>query len=159
MDVEKSFLTHLNDKDLEWWFLSSSDRQIPAGTTLMQEGKAVEGFFHPDRVVYGVESERAKEILAKIYKPLNCPLLVTDLTTAEIIKHAANAFLSTKISFINMVSDMCESVGADITKVSHGIGLDPRIGADFLQAGIGFGGYWRRKSKPMDSQARPSIRN
>ena len=114
---------------------------VASNPEFLQEGKAVEGFFHPDRVVYGVDSERAKEILAKIYQPLNCPLLVTDLTTAEIIKHAANAFISTKISFINMVSDMCESVGADITKVSHGIGLDPRIGAGFLQAGIGFGGY------------------
>ncbi len=114
---------------------------VASNPEFLQEGRAVEGFLHPDRIVCGVESEKAREILEKIYQPLDCPFLVTDLTTAEIIKHAANAFLSTKISFINMVSDMCEAVGADITKVSHGIGLDPRIGERFLRAGIGFGGY------------------
>src|SRR5208337_3945026 len=80
-------------------------------------------------------------ILTSLYSPLQCPLVVTDTSTAELVKHAANAFLSTKISFINMVADLCEAVGADVGEVAKGLGLDPRIGRQFLQAGIGFGGY------------------
>ena len=89
----------------------------------------------------GVESETAREILEEIYRPLQCPLVMTDISTAELIKHTANAFLSTKISFINMVADLCEKVGADITAVGRGIGLDSRIGPQFLEAGVGYGGY------------------
>ncbi|MFA0776670.1 MAG: hypothetical protein PVTTEEND_000384 [Candidatus Fervidibacter sp.] len=92
-------------------------------------------------MVIGVESERAKEWLLELYRPLNAPIVVTDLNTAEIIKHAANSFLALKISFINMVADLCEATGADVVKVAEGIGLDPRIGKHFLQAGLGFGGY------------------
>ena len=114
---------------------------VACNPEFLQEGKALQDFFHPERVVCGVESERAREILSNIYKPLNCPMVITDLNTAELIKHAANAFLATKISFTNMVADLCEAVGADITKVASGIGLDSRIGPAFLQAGIGFGGY------------------
>lgn len=114
---------------------------VASNPEFLQEGKAVQGFFHPDRVVCGVESERARGILCEIYRPLQCPILVTDLNSAELIKHAANAFLASKISFINIVADLCEAVGADVTKVAHGIGLDPRVGPGFLQAGIGFGGY------------------
>lgn len=88
-----------------------------------------------------MDSGRAREILEAIYRPLGRPVVVTNLTTAELIKHAANAFLSTKISFINMVADVCEAVGADVTLVERGLGLDPRIGPQFLSAGIGFGGY------------------
>jgi len=97
--------------------------------------------------VIGVETERARDILLEVYRPLierGLPrqrILVTDLHTAELIKHAANAFLALKISYINMVADLCEAAGADVVEVAHGIGLDPRIGPDFLQAGIGFGGY------------------
>ncbi|HVI78118.1 MAG TPA: nucleotide sugar dehydrogenase, partial [Candidatus Acidoferrum sp.] len=80
-------------------------------------------------------------ILEEIYRPLPAPLVMTGLSTAEIIKHAANSFLSMKISFINMVSDLCDAIGADVTQVARGIGMDSRIGSDFLQAGIGFGGY------------------
>lgn len=98
-------------------------------------------FFHPDRVVAGVESPRARLILEEIYRPLGCPILVTSLSAAELIKHAANAYLSSKISFINLVSDLCEAVGADVREVAHGLGLDPRIGPHFLNAGLGFGGY------------------
>ena len=101
---------------------------VASNPEFLQEGRAVENFFKPDRIVIGVESERARELLESIYRPLQCPIVVTNLTTSELIKHAANAFLSTKISFINMVSDMCESVGADVVKVAKGIGLDPRIG-------------------------------
>ena len=114
---------------------------VASNPEFLQEGRAVENFFKPDRIVIGVESERARELLETIYRPLKCPIVVTDTTTSELIKHAANAFLSTKISFINMVADMCEAVGADVVNVARGIGLDPRIGTGFLSAGIGFGGY------------------
>lgn len=114
---------------------------VASNPEFLQEGKAVENFFHPDRIVLGVESARGQEILKSIYKPLHCPILVAGLTTAELIKHAANAFLSMKISYINMVADVCEAVGADVSMVSLGLGLDPRIGPDFLSAGLGFGGY------------------
>src|SRR5581483_10615963 len=116
-------------------FVVASNPEFP------QEGRAVENFFKPDRIVIGVESERARELLESIYRPLKCPIVVTNTTTSELIKHTANAFLSTKISFINMVADMCEAVGADVVNVARGIGLDPRIGTAFLNAGIGFGGY------------------
>ena len=113
---------------------------VASNPEFLQEGCAVRDFFKPDRIVIGVESDRARQLLEDIYKPLKRPILVTDLNTAELIKHAANAFLSTKISFINMVSDVCEAVGADVVKVAEGIGLDSRIGSKFLKAGIGFGG-------------------
>lgn len=114
---------------------------IASNPEFLQEGKALENFFNPDRIVLGVESIRAQKILERIYRPLDRPIIVTGLATAELIKHAANAFLAMKISYINMVADICEAVDADITMVASGIGLDPRIGPDFLSAGIGFGGY------------------
>ena len=119
----------------------SSRFDVASNPEFLQEGRAVHDFFHPERVVCGVDSEQAWEILAEIYRPLQCPILRTDLNTAELIKHTANAFLATKISFINMVADLCETVGADVMRVVEGIGLDPRIGPDFLRPGIGFGGY------------------
>jgi len=114
---------------------------VASNPEFLQEGKAVEDFFRPDRIVCGVDSEIARELLAGIYSSIDCPLLFTDLNTAELIKHAANAFLATKISFINMVADLCEGVNADVKKVAEGIGLDARIGKSFLSAGLGFGGY------------------
>lgn len=114
---------------------------VASNPEFLQEGKAVENFFSPDRVVLGVESARGQKILKSIYEPLKRPILVAGLTTAELIKHAANAFLSMKISYINMVADVCEAVGADVSMVALGLGLDPRIGPDFLSAGLGFGGY------------------
>lgn len=117
------------------------DFDVASNPEFLQEGKALQDFFHPDRIVCGVETKRARRILEEIYKPLGCPIVMTDLTTAELIKHAANAFLCTKISFINMVADLCEAVGADVSSLAEGIGLDHRIGRDFLRAGIGFGGY------------------
>jgi UDPglucose 6-dehydrogenase len=114
---------------------------VASNPEFLQEGRAIENFFHPDRIVIGVDSERARQLLETVYRPLQCPIVVTTPTTAELIKHAANAFLSTKISFINMVSDICEAVGADVESVAEGMGLDPRIGKQFLSAGIGFGGY------------------
>ena len=120
---------------------SNATFDVASNPEFLREGTAVHDFFHPDRIVIGVESERAKEWLLELYRPLNAPIVVTDLNTAEIIKHAANSFLALKISFINMVADLCEATGADVVKVAEGIGLDPRIGKHFLQAGLGFGGY------------------
>ena len=124
-----------------WKELASHWFEVAANPEFLQEGRALENFFAPSRVVCGASSQRAQRILAELYRPLNCPMLFTDLATAEVIKHAANAFLATKISFINLVADICEAVGGDVTQVAAGIGLDPRIGPEFLQAGIGFGGY------------------
>jgi UDPglucose 6-dehydrogenase len=114
---------------------------IASNPEFLREGRAVQDFFHPDRIVCGVDSERARKMLTDLYAPLGRPIVITDTSTSELIKHAANAFLSTKISFINMVSDLCEKVGADVTSVTRGIGLDSRIGPQFLDAGIGYGGY------------------
>jgi UDPglucose 6-dehydrogenase len=114
---------------------------IASNPEFLREGTAVQDFFHPDRIVCGVDSERARKMLTDLYAPLGRPIVITDTSTSELIKHAANAFLSTKISFINMVSDLCEKVGADVTAVTRGIGLDARIGPQFLDAGIGYGGY------------------
>ena len=119
----------------------AADFDVASNPEFLQEGKAIENIFHPDRIVVGVESDRARALLEQLYKPLQRPIVFTNVSTAELIKHAANVFLSTKISFINLVADLCEAIGADVTQVAHGIGLDPRIGRDFLNAGIGFGGY------------------
>ena len=109
----------------------------------LREGSAIEDFMRPDRVVIGVESAFAEEVLRRIYRPLNLretPILATDLETAEIIKYAANAFLATKITFINEIANLCEKVGGDVQQVAKGIGIDKRIGAHFLHAGPGYGG-------------------
>lgn len=109
----------------------------------LREGSAIEDFMRPDRVVIGVDSERAEEILRHVYRPLNLretPIVATDLETAEIIKYAANAFLATKITFINEIADLCEKAGGDVQQVANGIGLDSRIGKNFLHAGPGYGG-------------------
>ena len=115
--------------------------EVASNPEFLQEGQAIENFFDPYRIVIGADSERARAILRDLYRGLKRPMVVTDVTTAELIKHAANAFLSTKISFINMVTDICDAVGADVTRVAEGLGLDPRISPAFLNAGIGFGGY------------------
>jgi UDPglucose 6-dehydrogenase len=114
---------------------------VASNPEFLQEGVALKNVSQPERIVCGVESARARRILEEIYRPVGAPLVMTGLSTAEIIKHAANSFLSMKISFINMVADLCEVIGADVTQVAKGIGMDPRIGSGFLQAGIGFGGY------------------
>jgi UDPglucose 6-dehydrogenase len=113
---------------------------VASNPEFLREGSAVQDFLHPDRVVIGVESPRAERILRGLYKKIKAPLIVTDLTSAELIKHASNSFLATKISYINAVAQVCERIGADITKVALGMGLDKRIGESFLSAGIGFGG-------------------
>ena len=113
---------------------------VASNPEFLREGQAVEDFLHPDRVVLGVESKKAEKILREIYHPLKAPLVVTDIKSAEIIKHASNSFLSMKISFINAIAALSEKVGADVVKISEGIGLDKRIGKNFLSAGVGFGG-------------------
>lgn len=113
---------------------------VASNPEFLREGSAISDFMHPDRVVVGVESHKAKEILTSLYKPLNAPIVVTNIKSAELIKHASNAFLATKISFINAVSRICDMVGADVKEVAEGMGLDKRIGRSFLNAGIGYGG-------------------
>jgi len=114
---------------------------VASNPEFLREGSAINDFMHPDRVVIGVESKKAKDILLELYKPLNAPILVTDMKSAEIIKHASNSYLATKISFINAIANICEKVGADVEKVAEGVGLDKRIGKGFLNAGVGFGGF------------------
>jgi UDPglucose 6-dehydrogenase len=116
---------------------------VVSNPEFLREGAAIEDFKRPDRIVVGTEDEQAKELMREIYRPLylnKAPLLFTGRRTAELIKYAANAFLATKITFINEISDLCEIVGADIQDVARGIGLDNRIGAKFLHAGPGYGG-------------------
>ncbi len=114
---------------------------VASNPEFLREGSAVHDFMHPDRVILGVQSDKAKEILTRLYKPLKCQVLVTDIKSAEIIKHASNSFLATKISFINAISNICEAAKADVEQVALGMGLDKRIGRSFLNAGIGFGGF------------------
>jgi UDPglucose 6-dehydrogenase len=106
----------------------------------LREGSAVVDFMHPDRAVFGSTDREAAESVATLYAPLKAPTVVTDLRTAEMIKYASNAFLATRISFINEISIMCEKMGADVTEVARGMGMDKRIGQHFLQAGVGYGG-------------------
>ena len=116
---------------------------VASNPEFLREGSAIEDFMRPDRVVIGTDSERARNVMRQLYRPLyliETPMLFTDIETAELIKYAANAFLATKITFINEIADLCERVGADVQDVARGIGLDGRIGRKFLHAGPGFGG-------------------
>src|ERR1700724_623603 len=113
---------------------------VVSNPEFLREGCAVGDLMHPDRIVIGAQSERAIDLMKKVYEPFMAPILVTDINSAELIKHAANSFLALKISYINAVSAICEASGADIEKVADGIGMDRRIGRDFLNAGIGYGG-------------------
>jgi nucleotide sugar dehydrogenase len=113
---------------------------VASNPEFLREGSAVKDFLEPDRIVIGVESERARRIMEELYKDFKCPIIFTDPTTSELIKHASNSFLAMKISYINMVADLCEKVGADVRLVAEGMGYDKRIGREFLRAGIGWGG-------------------
>ena len=113
---------------------------VASNPEFLREGSAIQDFMNPDRIVLGVESKKAEKLLTSLYKPLNAPLVITDIKSAELIKHASNSFLATKISFINAVSLICDKVGVDVAEVAKGIGLDKRIGSSFLNAGIGYGG-------------------
>ncbi len=125
---------------------------VASNPEFLREGSAIEDFMRPDRVVIGAESDRARDVLHALYRPLyllETPMVFTDIETAELVKYAANAFLATKITFINEIADLCEKVGADVQEVAKGIGLAGRIGRQFLHAGPGFGG----SCFPKDCQA------
>ncbi len=113
---------------------------VASNPEFLREGSAVDDFMKPDRVVIGVTGERAASLLVSLYESLNAPLLITDIKSAELIKHTANAYLAMKISFINSVANICDIVGADVSRVAVGIGLDKRIGMEFLKPGVGYGG-------------------
>src|SRR6478735_5891238 len=113
---------------------------VVSNPEFLREGCAVADLMKPDRIVIGAQSERAIDLMKKVYEPFMAPILVTDVSSAELIKHCANSFLALKISYINAVSAICEASGADVEKVADGIGMDHRIGRDFLNAGIGYGG-------------------
>ena len=152
-------------KHMQYYSKSGLDYDVASNPEFLREGSAVEDSLHPDRIVVGVDGQRAASILREIYRPIldhtfHCrihdqcprrevPFIVTDTNSAELIKHASNAFLATTISYINMVADLCEAAGADVAKVAEGMGLDPRIGPAFLRPGIGFGGF----CFPKDLQA------
>jgi UDPglucose 6-dehydrogenase len=141
--------------------------RVASNPEFLREGTAVADFFHPDRIVVGVEDETSAGELREIYRPIlertfHCPvhdgacppgkaadLLVTTINSAELIKHASNSFLALKISYANVIADLCEKIGADVEEVTHAMGLDPRIGTQFLRAGLGFGGF----CFPKDLQA------
>jgi UDPglucose 6-dehydrogenase len=141
--------------------------EVASNPEFLREGTAVEDFFHPDRLVVGVENEKSAAIMREVYKPIldrtfHCPvhagkcpgdtageLLITTISSAELIKHASNSFLALKISYANVISDLCERIGADVEEVTRAMGLDPRIGTQFLKAGLGFGGF----CFPKDIQA------
>jgi UDPglucose 6-dehydrogenase len=116
------------------------DFDVVSNPEFLREGSAIEDFLTADRVVVGVENKRAERIMREIYAPINAPFIVTDVKSAELIKHASNSFLATKISFTNALAYICELSGANIDQVTHGMGLDKRIGRHFLNAGIGYGG-------------------
>jgi UDPglucose 6-dehydrogenase len=129
-----------------------ADVAVVSNPEFLREGAAIEDFKRPDRIVIGIENERARSVMTEVYRPLylnQAPLLFTNRRTAEMIKYAANAFLAMKITFINEVSDLCEAAGADVQEVARGIGLDGRIGSKFLHAGPGYGG----SCFPKDTQA------
>jgi UDPglucose 6-dehydrogenase len=150
-------------------YSGSNDVQfrVVSNPEFLREGTAVEDFLHPDRIVVGVEDESSAKDLREIYRPIiertfHCPvhsgacpavspakLLVTTISSAELIKHASNSFLALKISYANVIADLCEKIGADVQEVTHAMGLDPRIGGQFLGAGLGFGGF----CFPKDVQA------
>jgi UDPglucose 6-dehydrogenase len=113
---------------------------VVSNPEFLREGCAVADLMQPDRIVIGAQSEQAIDLMKKVYEPFMAPILVTDISSAELIKHCANSFLALKISYINAVSAICEASGADVDKVADGIGMDHRIGRDFLNAGIGYGG-------------------
>jgi UDPglucose 6-dehydrogenase len=140
--------------------------RVVSNPEFLREGTAVEDFFHPDRIVVGVEDETSAGEMREIYRPIlehnfRCPvhadacpvgsaaLLITTINSAELIKHASNSFLALKISYANVIADLCERIGADVEEVTHAMGLDPRIGGHFLRAGLGFGGF----CFPKDLQA------
>ncbi|MCX7956668.1 MAG: UDP-glucose/GDP-mannose dehydrogenase family protein [Endomicrobia bacterium] len=127
-------------KTIEKYKKNTINFDVVSNPEFLREGCAINDFLKPDRIVIGVESEKAKKIMLKLYKNVKAPKIVVDTKSAELIKHASNSFLAMKISYINAVANICERTGADIEKVALGMGMDKRIGASFLKAGIGYGG-------------------
>ena len=121
-------------------YAPDADFDVVSNPEFLREGCAVSDLMNPDRIVIGANSDRALALMKKVYEPFVAPILVTDINSAELIKHAANSFLALKISYINAVSAVCEATGADVEKVAEGIGTDKRIGRAFLNAGLGYGG-------------------
>ncbi|HEY2121759.1 MAG TPA: UDP-glucose/GDP-mannose dehydrogenase family protein [Candidatus Acidoferrum sp.] len=159
MQLQKALAAYSRGGDMKFHVASNPE--------FLREGTAVGDFFHPDRIVVGVEDESSAKQLREIYTPIlarkfHCPihagkcptdhpgeLLITTINSAELIKHASNSFLALKISYANVIADLCERIGADVEEVTHAMGLDPRIGTQFLKAGLGFGGF----CFPKDIQA------
>ncbi|HIE06144.1 MAG TPA: UDP-glucose/GDP-mannose dehydrogenase family protein [bacterium (Candidatus Stahlbacteria)] len=117
------------------------DFDVASNPEFLREGSAIRDFLEPDRIVIGVENRRARKLMLEIYSPIKGKKIVTDIESAELIKHASNSFLAMKISFINAISIICEKSGADVEEVARGMGSDKRIGKEFLKAGVGFGGF------------------
>src|SRR5204862_672655 len=143
--VEKSTVPARTADWIDWTIRRLPGREHPfdvaSNPQSLREAPAVRDFLQPDRIVIGADSGRARSLLLGLYEPsFDCPIVVTSVTTAELIKQTANAFLATRISFINMISDLCEKLGVDVATVARSIGLDSRIGGHFLSAGLGFGG-------------------
>ena len=136
-------------KSIRSYNVHKVDFDVVSNPEFLREGSAVNDFMHPDRIVVGCETDKARQIMEKLYAPLKSQILFTDIKSAEIIKHASNSFLATKISFINAIANICELAGADVEKVAEGMGLDRRIGKAFLNAGIGYGGF----CFPKDAEA------
>jgi len=113
---------------------------VVSNPEFLREGSAVHDFMHPDRIILGSSDQKAAERVAELYSPLQAPIIITDIRTAEMIKYASNAYLATRISFINEIASICELVGADVKEVARGMGLDKRIGLHYLEAGLGWGG-------------------
>jgi UDPglucose 6-dehydrogenase len=125
---------------IERYSPEGSEFDVVSNPEFLREGSAIQDTFHPDRIVIGTDSRRAADLLVELYKPLNAPVIITDINSAELIKHAANSFLATKISFANALSRICEAAGANVEEVTRGVGLDKRVGEQFLNAGVGYGG-------------------
>jgi len=128
----KEIITKFRPKNIAFDIVSNPE--------FLKEGSAIKDFLEPDRIVIGVESKKAEKIMRDVYKPIKSPIIFTSIESSEIIKHACNAFLATKISFINAIANICEKNNANVREVAMAMGLDKRIGPDFLRAGIGFGG-------------------
>lgn len=128
----KKTITSCKKKDVDF--------DVASNPEFLREGSAVSDFLNPDRIIIGVETEKARDILVKIYEKFKDRILVTNIDTAELIKHASNSYLALKISYINLIAELCEKTDADVNQVAKGMGFDPRIGSQFLKAGLGYGG-------------------
>jgi UDPglucose 6-dehydrogenase len=128
----KKTITSCKKKDVDF--------DVASNPEFLREGSAVSDFLNPDRIIIGVETEKARDILVKVYEKFKDRILVTNIDTAELIKHASNSYLALKISYINLIAELCEKTDADVNQVAKGMGFDPRIGSQFLRAGLGYGG-------------------